>query len=100
MRQVHGPTAFDEVRCELRPLGTAPKIQRAALRTTGKLPVTLLVRYIRERLELSPVQRVIIKCCDEELTDAMTLGDLVKYVWPSSEGHLVLDYEIPSDTEN
>ncbi|CAN8065987.1 unnamed protein product [Agarophyton chilense] len=100
MRRVQGPTAFDEVRCELRPLGSAPKIQRCALRTTGRLPVYLVARYIRERLELPLAEQVIIKCSDEELTDDMTLGDLISHVWPASEGHLILDYEVPNYDAN
>ncbi|KAI0564679.1 hypothetical protein FGB62_24g023 [Gracilaria domingensis] len=96
MRFLKGPTAFDEVRCELLPLGSAPKLERPALRTTRKVDVSYISRYLRERLELHSTEIVVIKCAGQELVGTMTLGDLVTHVWPASEGHLVLHYEVPN----
>lgn len=95
---VHGPTAYDEVRCELRALGSAPRLARSALRTTGKLSVALLAKFVHTILHLSPSDRVVLRCSGEDLTDAMTLNHLVTHVWPESEGHMILDYRIAQTT--
>lgn len=94
LKTIHGPTAFDEVRCELRALGSAPKLQRAALRTTGKLSVALLCQFVHQSLDLPDNTSIVLRCSGEDLTDAMTLGHLATHVWPESEGHMILDYRI------
>lgn len=91
---VHGPTAFDEVRCELRALGAAPKLPRSAVRTTGKLTIALLSQFVHISLALPPLDNVVLLCSGEYLTGAMTLGHLVTHVWPESEGHMVIHYRI------
>ena len=91
---VHAPTAFDEVRCELRPSAATPSLQRNALRTTGKLTIDLLAQFVHGCLKLAPSQSVLFRCSGEELTGAITLGHLVSHVWPESDGHMVLDYRV------
>lgn len=91
---VHGPTAYDEVRCELRALGSAPRLARSALRTTGKVSVKVLSQFVHTVLQLPQSDHVVLRCSGEDLTDAMTLSHLVTHVWPESEGHIVLDYRI------
>lgn len=94
MMAVQGPTAYDEVRCELRALGSAPRLARSALRTTGKLSIALLEKFVHTILQLSPSDHVTLRCSGEELIGTMTLNHLVNHVWPESEGHMVLDYRI------
>lgn len=91
---VHGPTAYDEVRCELRAVGSAPRLARSALRTTGKVSVKVLSQFVHTVLQLPLSDQVVLRCSGEDLTDAMTLSHLVTHVWPESEGHMVLDYRI------
>lgn len=91
---VTGPTAYDEVRCELRALGSAPRLSRNALRTTGKLSVGLLAKFVHTLLQLPDADRVVLRCSGEDLASAITLGHLVTHVWPESEGHMVLDYRV------
>lgn len=91
---VHAPTAFDEVRCELRAEPSTPKVSRSALRTSGKLSVDVLRKFLHAQLDLSPDYAIIIRCAGEDLVDAMTLGQIDTHIWPKSSGHLVLDYRI------
>lgn len=91
---VQGPTAFDEVRCELRAQGSAPRLTRSALRTTGKVSIAVLQQFVHSILKLDASDTVILRCSGEELTGNMTLSQLVNHVWPESEGHMILDYRI------
>lgn len=91
---VQAPTAFDEVRCELRPELSAPKLVRPALRASGKVSVAVLRKFLHTRLNLSPNQAVLFRCAGEDLVDAMTLGQLGTHVWPKSAGHIVLEYRV------
>lgn len=94
MAAVHGPSAFDEVRCELRAQGSTPKLDRSALRTTGKVSIAVLRKFLHARLNLSTTYGVALRCSGEDLIDAMTLGQLGTHVWPKSSGHIILEYSI------
>lgn len=94
LNTVHGPTAFDEVRCELRALGSTPRLQRSALRTTGKLSIALLSKFLHQTLQLTPADDIILRCSGEDLIGSMTLGHLATHVWPETEGHMILDYRL------
>lgn len=94
MSMVHAPSAFDEVRCELRAQGSTPKLERSALRTTGKVSIAVLRKFLHARLNLSTSHAVVLRCSGEDLIDAMTLEQLGTHVWPKSSGHIVLEYRI------
>jgi len=94
LTEVRGPTAFDEVRYELIPLDGAPKLSRPAMRTSGKVSMALLAKYICSVLGLDASISVKLCCSGEDLSDAITLNHLVTHVWPESEGHVVLGYRI------
>lgn len=91
---VTGPTAFDEVRVELRPIQDAPRLARPALRASGKLSVRLLAKFVHARLNLPLQQAVVLRCAGQDLIAAMTLGQLGTHVWPKGAGHVVLEYKI------
>jgi hypothetical protein len=92
MMSVRAPTAFDEVRYELRPVLGAPLLERPALRSSGQVTVVQLSKFIRGQLGARESADVIISCAGEELSDTMTLNLLVSEVWPKDDGHLILDY--------
>lgn len=98
--EVLGPTAFDEIRCELRAADAAPRLARCALRTTGKLSVALLSKFVHARLELGSRETVVLRCSGEELVDGMTLGQIGAHVWPKAAGHIVLEYAIADDSDD
>mgnify|MGYP003476556877 CR=1 FL=1 len=92
MMSVRAPTAFDEVRYELRPSVGAPMLERPALRSSGHVTVVQLAKFIRGQLGAKESMDVIISCAGEEISDTMTLNLLVSEVWPKDDGHLILDY--------
>lgn len=102
INMVHGPTAFDEVRCELKPEPSAPKLARSALRTTGKLSVALLRKFLHSQLNLSSSSAVFFRCAGEDLVDAMTLGQLDAHIGQRNSNdnnlhmseHIVLEYRV------
>lgn len=97
--RVQAPTAFDEVRCELQAARGAPKLRRPALRSSGKLTVNHVLKYVRMQLALDTNTIVKLSCAGEDLNETMTLNVLVRKVWPVSQGHLVLDYRIERDLQ-
>jgi hypothetical protein len=92
MISVRAPTAFDEVRYELRPAVGAPMLERPALRSSGHVTVVQLAKFIRG--QLGARESIIISCAGEEISDTMTLNLLVSEVWPKEDGHLILDYRL------
>lgn len=98
--RVRAPTAYDEVRCELRPSLGAPKLRRPALRSSGQLTVQHVAKFVRMQLALDAATNVSISCAGEDLNPSTTLRLIVRRVWPESEGHLVLHYSLQKkDTE-
>lgn len=98
VKTVYGPNAYDEVRLELRPIKRTPRLDRPALRTTGRVSVALLSRFLHKTLQLDAADRVILSCAEQDLTDPMTLNQLVNHVWPQSQGHMILDYRVANGT--
>lgn len=94
LQRIQAPTAFDEVRCELQAASGSPKLRRPALRSSGKLTVYHVLKYIQMQLALDASSTVKVSCAGEELNETMTLNVLIRKVWPASQGHLVLDYRI------
>lgn len=94
LARVTAPTAFDEVRWELRPLGGAPRIRLAALRTSGKMTAEIVSKFVRSNLGLDEEREVELSCAGVPLRPEMTLDTLVKKVWPTAQGHLVLEYSL------
>lgn len=96
LTRVTAPTAFDEVRWELRPRAGcgAARLRLPALRTSGKLPAEVAAKFVRSKLSLPQERIVELYCAGVLLRPEMTLETLVRKVWPADQGHLVLEYAV------
>lgn len=93
MVSVRGPTAFDQVKYELRACAGSPLLERPALRSSGQVTMVQVMKFIREQLGLVDGTRVVISCAGVDVSDTMTLSLLVDEVWREDNGHLVLNYK-------
>jgi hypothetical protein len=93
---VRGATAGDEVRYELRASAGAPALARPALRSSGAVSVVQVAKFIAAQLGMG-AGTVEVSCAGEPLPGAVTVGLLVRDVWPREDGHLVLEYRFVSE---
>lgn len=105
---VYGPTAYDEVRCELRTAlsDSSPTLDRCALRTSGKLRIATLRKYVRAQLQLDGDDDVALRYDGRDMDDdATTLGELQdeqdgdksdgdRMMDENENGHLIVEYEV------
>lgn len=103
---VHGPTAYDEVRCELRAAMSnhSPTLERCAIRTSGKLSIATLRKYVRAQLQLDGNDDVALRYDGRAMDDdETTLGELQDdeddRMMDENENenenrHLIVEYEV------
>lgn len=92
--EARGPTAIDDIRCTVLPIGSAPPLKRSVLRTSGEMPLFTLAGFIHASLGLAKAQDITILCCGQALRGSLTLRDIGKFVWQNQRCPIALEYNI------